>query len=159
MCRYWTEEEHQRFLHAIQNYGHKDVKAIASLVGTRSATQVSLPSIAFLFSLVTSPSPSLSRKGVSLRVPLCCTTVANLVTSISCCLSLCILAIQVRTHAQKYLIKLARSRKQGHSSGAMIKLDELHSLDSHSPRLDSLHRHKMVLPILYASISIISRLV
>ena len=38
--RYWTEEEHQRFLDAIQNYGHKDVKAIASVVGTRSATQV-----------------------------------------------------------------------------------------------------------------------
>ena len=38
--RYWTEEEHQRFLDAIQNYGHKDVKAIASVVGTRNATQV-----------------------------------------------------------------------------------------------------------------------
>ena len=40
VCRYWTEEEHQRFLDAIQNYGHKDVKAIASVVGTRNATQV-----------------------------------------------------------------------------------------------------------------------
>lgn len=60
--RYWTEEEHQRFLDAIQNYGHKDVKAIASVVGTRSATQV-------------------------------------------------------RTHAQKYFIKLARSRKQNQNSG------------------------------------------
>ena len=38
--RYWTEEEHQRFLEAIKSYGHKDVKAIASIVGTRSATQV-----------------------------------------------------------------------------------------------------------------------
>ena len=40
VCRYWTEEEHQRFLDAIQNYGHKDVKAIASVVGTRNATQI-----------------------------------------------------------------------------------------------------------------------
>mmetsp|Transcript_27691 Transcript_27691/g.43229 ORF Transcript_27691/g.43229 Transcript_27691/m.43229 type:complete len:479 (-) Transcript_27691:207-1643(-) len=55
--RYWTEEEHQRFLEAIKSYGHKDVKAIASIVGTRSATQV-------------------------------------------------------RTHAQKYFMKLARARKQ-----------------------------------------------
>ena len=47
---------------AAQNYGHKDVKAIAQVVGTRSATQV-------------------------------------------------------RTHAQKYFIKLARSRKESQSSG------------------------------------------
>eukprot|EP00287_Rhodomonas_sp_CCMP768_P003134 CAMPEP_0196718590 /NCGR_PEP_ID=MMETSP1091-20130531/1761_1 /TAXON_ID=302021 /ORGANISM="Rhodomonas sp., Strain CCMP768" /LENGTH=328 /DNA_ID=CAMNT_0042059293 /DNA_START=118 /DNA_END=1101 /DNA_ORIENTATION=- len=55
--RYWSEEEHQRFLVAIQTYGHKDVKAIASVVRTRNATQV-------------------------------------------------------RTHAQKYFMKLARSRTQ-----------------------------------------------
>mmetsp|Transcript_14117 Transcript_14117/g.20528 ORF Transcript_14117/g.20528 Transcript_14117/m.20528 type:complete len:431 (+) Transcript_14117:168-1460(+) len=61
--RYWTEEEHQRFLDAIDHYGHKDVKTIATAVGTRNATQV-------------------------------------------------------RTHAQKYFIKLARSRKQGKSMGS-----------------------------------------
>ncbi|EKX40377.1 hypothetical protein GUITHDRAFT_142870 [Guillardia theta CCMP2712] len=38
--RYWTEEEHQRFLEAVEKYGHKDVKSISSIVGTRSATQV-----------------------------------------------------------------------------------------------------------------------
>ncbi|GJQ14121.1 hypothetical protein GpartN1_g5912.t1 [Galdieria partita] len=38
--RYWTPEEHQRFLEAIQKYGHKDVKAIANYVGTRNRTQV-----------------------------------------------------------------------------------------------------------------------
>ncbi|KAK4527802.1 hypothetical protein GAYE_SCF45G5733 [Galdieria yellowstonensis] len=38
--RYWTPEEHQRFLEAIQIYGHKDVKSIATYVGTRSRTQV-----------------------------------------------------------------------------------------------------------------------
>jgi SHAQKYF class myb-like DNA-binding protein len=38
--RYWTEEEHQRFLDALQSVGPKDVKAIASFVGSRSATQV-----------------------------------------------------------------------------------------------------------------------
>jgi len=62
--RYWTEEEHLRFLDAIENYGHKDVKAIASFVGTRNATQV-------------------------------------------------------RTHAQKYFIKLARSGKEGESTSGM----------------------------------------
>ena len=39
-CRYWTEDEHQRFLDALQSVGPKDVKAIASFVGSRSATQV-----------------------------------------------------------------------------------------------------------------------
>jgi len=38
--RYWTEEEHQRFLEAINIYGPKDVKNIAKFVGSRSATQV-----------------------------------------------------------------------------------------------------------------------
>jgi len=40
ILRYWTEEEHQRFLDAIDHYGHKDVKTIAAAVGTRNATQV-----------------------------------------------------------------------------------------------------------------------
>jgi len=38
--RYWTAEEHQRFLEAIRKFGDKDVKAIASYVGSRNATQV-----------------------------------------------------------------------------------------------------------------------
>jgi SHAQKYF class myb-like DNA-binding protein len=38
--RYWTDQEHERFLDAIQNFGHKNVKAISAYVGTRSATQV-----------------------------------------------------------------------------------------------------------------------
>lgn len=38
--RYWTPEEHQRFLEALQKYGHKDVKAISMHVSTRNATQV-----------------------------------------------------------------------------------------------------------------------
>mmetsp|Transcript_35997 Transcript_35997/g.81022 ORF Transcript_35997/g.81022 Transcript_35997/m.81022 type:complete len:460 (-) Transcript_35997:206-1585(-) len=59
--RYWTDEEHQRFLDAIQKFGHKDVKAISQVVGTRSATQV-------------------------------------------------------RTHAQKYFMRLARSSKQESTS-------------------------------------------
>ena len=61
MSRYWTDDEHQRFLEAIQKYGHKDVKAIAGHVGSRNATQV-------------------------------------------------------RTHAQKYFMRLARSSKQGGDS-------------------------------------------
>lgn len=38
--RYWTPEEHQRFLEALAKYGHKDVKAISMHVSTRNATQV-----------------------------------------------------------------------------------------------------------------------
>lgn len=38
--RYWTNEEHNLFLEAINLYGAKDVKAIANHVGTRSTTQV-----------------------------------------------------------------------------------------------------------------------
>ncbi|KAG2393674.1 hypothetical protein C9374_007205 [Naegleria lovaniensis] len=38
--RYWTQEEHKLFLEGIEKYGKKDVKAIASHVGTRNATQV-----------------------------------------------------------------------------------------------------------------------
>eukprot|EP00871_Galdieria_phlegrea_P001768 jgi/Galph1/2592/GphlegSOOS_G1249.1 len=38
--RYWTREEHQRFLEAIQKFGPKDVKAISNYVGTRNPTQV-----------------------------------------------------------------------------------------------------------------------
>jgi len=38
--RYWTDEEHQLFLEALNIYGSKDVKAIANHVGTRNATQV-----------------------------------------------------------------------------------------------------------------------
>mmetsp|Transcript_25105 Transcript_25105/g.48889 ORF Transcript_25105/g.48889 Transcript_25105/m.48889 type:complete len:443 (+) Transcript_25105:221-1549(+) len=38
--RYWTAEEHQRFVDAIGLYGPKDVRQIANFVGTRNATQV-----------------------------------------------------------------------------------------------------------------------
>jgi SHAQKYF class myb-like DNA-binding protein len=60
--RYWSDEEHCRFLEAIQKCGHKDVKSIAAYVGTRNTTQV-------------------------------------------------------RTHAQKYFMRLARSSKQGDLQG------------------------------------------
>eukprot|EP00166_Cyanidium_caldarium_P001665 ctg_1859.g559 len=38
--RYWTEEEHQRYLEALELYGPKDVRAISDHVGTRNPTQV-----------------------------------------------------------------------------------------------------------------------
>jgi SHAQKYF class myb-like DNA-binding protein len=38
--RYWTQQEHQKFLQGIDKYGRKDVKAIANFVGSRNATQV-----------------------------------------------------------------------------------------------------------------------
>lgn len=38
--RYWTPSEHKRFLEALQKYGAKDVRAIATYVGSRNATQV-----------------------------------------------------------------------------------------------------------------------
>jgi len=38
--RYWTEEEHQKFLEAIEKFGIKNSKSIADFVGTRTPTQV-----------------------------------------------------------------------------------------------------------------------
>eukprot|EP00871_Galdieria_phlegrea_P004286 jgi/Galph1/4859/GphlegSOOS_G3596.1 len=38
--RYWTADEHMRFLEGLARFGHKDMKAIAKFVGTRNATQV-----------------------------------------------------------------------------------------------------------------------
>ncbi|KAA8493120.1 Myb-like protein I [Porphyridium purpureum] len=38
--RYWTAEEHDRFLDGLNIYGSKDIKGIARHVGTRNATQV-----------------------------------------------------------------------------------------------------------------------
>mmetsp|Transcript_12189 Transcript_12189/g.37171 ORF Transcript_12189/g.37171 Transcript_12189/m.37171 type:complete len:207 (+) Transcript_12189:436-1056(+) len=38
--RYWTSEEHQKFLEGLAKFGHKDVKAISNYVATRNATQV-----------------------------------------------------------------------------------------------------------------------
>lgn len=61
--RYWTPEEHQRFLEALQKYGHKDVKSISMHVSTRNATQV-------------------------------------------------------RTHAQKYFLRLERERRKKEEAGA-----------------------------------------
>jgi len=38
--RYWTQEEHKRFLEGVQRFGEKDVKSIAAYVGSRNPTQV-----------------------------------------------------------------------------------------------------------------------
>jgi len=55
--RFWTEDEHKRFVAAIRKFGPKDVKAISKAVRTRTP-------------------------------------------------------VQVRTHAQKYFLKIARDRKK-----------------------------------------------
>jgi len=38
--RYWTKEEHEKFLEALQLFGKKDVKNISIHVGSRNPTQV-----------------------------------------------------------------------------------------------------------------------
>ena len=38
--RYWTADEHNRFLEGLRLFGQKDIKSISRHVGTRSATQV-----------------------------------------------------------------------------------------------------------------------
>uniref|UniRef100_A0A7S4NE03 HTH myb-type domain-containing protein n=1 Tax=Guillardia theta TaxID=55529 RepID=A0A7S4NE03_GUITH len=38
--RYWTAQEHQRFLDGLKVHGQRNFKAIATLVGTRTSTQV-----------------------------------------------------------------------------------------------------------------------
>jgi hypothetical protein len=43
--RYWTAQEHQRFLDALKVHGQKDFKSIAAFVGSRSATQACPPSL------------------------------------------------------------------------------------------------------------------
>jgi len=72
--RYWSADEHQRFLDALEKYGQKNVKAISIYVGTRNATQV-------------------------------------------------------RTHSQKYFLKLEKKRQKGGKSDSdsdrdMFKIDE-----------------------------------
>jgi SHAQKYF class myb-like DNA-binding protein len=82
--RYWTPEEHQRFLEALSKYGHKDVKAISMHVSTRNATQV-------------------------------------------------------RTHAQKYFLRLERERRKKSEDGTSLKdfNDGYDSLDDGSPFPDT----------------------
>ena len=41
--RYWLPEEHERFLTALKMYGNKDIKSIASFVGSRNCAQVPCP--------------------------------------------------------------------------------------------------------------------
>ena len=60
--RYWTDDEHRRFLEAIQKFGHKDVKAIANFVGGASCQpsepfRSSPPAAAALSILVALPFP------------------------------------------------------------------------------------------------------
>jgi hypothetical protein len=45
------------------------------------------------------------------------------------CMYVCMYVYQVRTHAQKYFIKLARSRKQSQSSGLPISSDAMSNPD------------------------------
>eukprot|EP00961_Rhodomonas_salina_P170819 2303082-Rhodomonas_salina.7 len=80
--RYWLPEEHERFVLALQKFGHKDMKAIAGHVGTRSTVQVSEQSDN---PLPYAPSQILSDPAVCLQA--------------------------VRTHAQKYFARLERHGK------------------------------------------------
>ncbi len=56
--RYWTPEEHQKFLEALQKYGHKDVKSISMHVSTRNATQVRTHAQKYFLRLVCAIAPS-----------------------------------------------------------------------------------------------------
>jgi SHAQKYF class myb-like DNA-binding protein len=63
--RYWTEEEHERFLQAISVFGAYDHKAIAKFVGSRSQGQVRSHSQKFFKKLETFDGqglPSMARK-------------------------------------------------------------------------------------------------
>ena len=42
--RYWNDDEHERFLEALDRFGFKAVKAISDFVGTRTPVQVRPPS-------------------------------------------------------------------------------------------------------------------
>lgn len=56
--RYWSNDEHQRFLEGVTKYGRKSLKAIADHVGTRTATQVRTHSQKYFLKLARQPCTS-----------------------------------------------------------------------------------------------------
>jgi len=114
--RYWLPEEHQRFLTGLKMYGHKDIKSIARFVGTRNATQVKP---------CASPTKHLYLCAVMYS---CCALVQQSSYGARSLLALgrqhdssqhwasLFACPQVRTHAQKYFMKL---EKNGKSLGEM----------------------------------------
>lgn len=50
--RYWSKDEHDRFLEALEKFGKKDVKSISVYVGTRSPTQVRTHSQKYFLKMV-----------------------------------------------------------------------------------------------------------
>ena len=56
--RYWNAVEHERFLQAVKMHGHRNFKAIAAYVGSRTPTQVARPVMSRNHA-VTTPSPPL----------------------------------------------------------------------------------------------------
>ena len=75
--RYWTTEEHKQFLIGLEKYGARDVKAIASLVGTRNATQVRTHAQKYFLRLQSNDGEDdgLPEKGISSRSSIMSTTV------------------------------------------------------------------------------------
>lgn len=50
--RYWSIEEHAKFVEALEKFGTRDIKTISAYVGTRTPTQVRTHLQKFLLRLV-----------------------------------------------------------------------------------------------------------
>ncbi|KAJ8905016.1 hypothetical protein NDN08_001528 [Rhodosorus marinus] len=61
--RYWTQEEHERFLEGLKLYGHKEIKAISRHVRTRNATQVRTHAQKYYLRLAREKNKKASRDG------------------------------------------------------------------------------------------------
>jgi len=129
--RYWTPEEHQRFLTGLKMYGHKDSKAISRFVGTRNATQVRRAPRRYSGARTCVAVSARGREGVRGRLPRVCAWSGKLTGEFSFCTAsacgrapmrgraptrdarshCCFCCAQVRTHAQKYFQKLEKNGK------------------------------------------------
>lgn len=116
--RYWTAQEHQRFLEALKLHGQKDFKSIAAFVGSRSATQACSPtpsplllscppssSFAYMYGVLVLPANTLE----TARLAQTCTARALTRRAGARC--------QVKTHAQKYFQKVAKQKQHAPHHG------------------------------------------
>ncbi len=107
--RYWLPDEHQRFLTGLKMYGHKDIKSIARFVGTRSSTQVTAPPKLRGSACGASRALDLqTRKTGAFRVPAGCASRRRPLSDSSATRTV---VVQVRTHAQKYFMKIEKHGK------------------------------------------------
>ena len=110
--RYWNAVEHERFLQAVKMHGHRNFKAIAAYVGSRTPTQVgrpvvsrhhnALPSSSRLFSSSSAPPRPLLLVSAPFQCGIGQVRTRRAVDGRT--------GAQVKTHAQKYFQKINRQK-------------------------------------------------